>query len=79
MHSYFTVIALMWSSQTNYDVPYEANDFINRVFKVVHIILFIFISSASGGWKLDAIMKDDGRLPPREHTEFSRSRRERLC
>lgn len=49
----------MWTSQVHFDVRYEANDVVNRVLKCFHLVLFVYIGSASGGWDLEQLMKVD--------------------
>lgn len=65
----------MWTSQTHFDVRYESNDFLNRLLKCGHIILFVYIGAAGGGWDLGAFVTDPkGQLDPFDQVQQSESR-----
>lgn len=42
--------------QLHYDVRFEANDVMHRLFKVGHVILYVYIGAASGTWDLGAMV-----------------------
>lgn len=47
---------MMWMVQLHYDVRFEANDVMHRLFKVGHVILYVYIGAASGTWDLGAMV-----------------------
>lgn len=65
----------MWAWQVQYDVRYEANDIVHRVFKCLHIMLFIYIGAASAGWDLNVYTMFDPveDTDPFEHVIFQQA------
>lgn len=45
----------LWTSQLHYDLRFECNDVLHRMFKGFQILLFVYIASGSGGWDLTAL------------------------
>ncbi len=54
--SYYVVIVSIWTTQLHYDMRYEADDAVHRLLKPLHLVLFVYIGAASGGWDLKRIV-----------------------
>ena len=50
LHSYFTIIHWVWTSQTGYDIQFQADDIYHRVMKAVQVSVFVYIGAGSGKW-----------------------------
>ncbi|KLT41477.1 hypothetical protein CC85DRAFT_286387, partial [Cutaneotrichosporon oleaginosum] len=55
---YYVMIVSIWTTQLHYDMRYEGDDAVHRLLKPLHLVLFVYIGAASGGWDLAKI-----RLP----------------
>ncbi|GMK59089.1 hypothetical protein CspeluHIS016_0701040 [Cutaneotrichosporon spelunceum] len=53
--AYYVIIVSLWTTQLHYDMRYEGDDVVHRVFKGLHLALFVYIGAASGGWDLSRI------------------------
>ncbi|KAK8845345.1 hypothetical protein IAR55_006058 [Kwoniella newhampshirensis] len=60
--SYYTIISWVWTSQTHYDIRYQAEDGFHRLSKAVEIMSFIYMGAASGNWNPGMIRNDSGHL-----------------
>lgn len=45
----------LWTTQLHYDLRFECNDVMHRLFKGLQILLFVYVAAASGGWDLTAL------------------------
>lgn len=56
--SFFVIVFWTWVSQTAYDVRYQANDVLNRFWKFLQILLFLFQGASAGHWAPGRIRQD---------------------
>lgn len=54
--SYYAVIVSIWTTQLHYDIRYEGDDAVHRLLKPLHLVLFVYIGAASGGWDLSRVV-----------------------
>ncbi|BEI89868.1 uncharacterized protein CcaverHIS019_0212300 [Cutaneotrichosporon cavernicola] len=52
---YYVVIVSLWTTQLHYDIRYEGDDAVHRLLKPLHLLLFVYIGAASGGWDLSRL------------------------
>jgi hypothetical protein len=57
--SYFTIIQWIWATQTFYDIRFQAEDVVHRVYKAAQICLFVYIGAASRRWDLSKLRDPD--------------------
>ena len=57
--SYFTIIQWIWATQTYYDIRFQAEDVVHRVYKAAQICLFVYIGAASRRWDLSKLRDPD--------------------
>ncbi|ORX33247.1 hypothetical protein BD324DRAFT_640417 [Kockovaella imperatae] len=60
--SYFVIIHWVWTSQTTYDIQYQADDIYHRFVKSLQIAVFVYIGSGSGKWNPGSI-QDPSSMP----------------
>lgn len=58
-HSYYVIIVSIWTTQLHYDIRYEGDDATHRLLKPLHLVLFVYIGAASGGWDLSKIVRPE--------------------
>lgn len=69
------IIQWIWATQTYYDIRFQAEDVVHRVYKAAQICLFVYIGAAGGNWDLSKI-RDPDSIPNiasdryEEHCEF---------
>ncbi|WWD22293.1 hypothetical protein CI109_106784 [Kwoniella shandongensis] len=60
--SYYVIISWVWTSQTHYDVRYQAEDGFHRLCKAVQILAYIYMGAATGNWAPANIRNDEAHL-----------------
>ncbi|EJT97450.1 hypothetical protein DACRYDRAFT_97231 [Dacryopinax primogenitus] len=58
--SYFVIIWWVWASQTMYDVHFQANDWLHRIFKCLQLASFIFVGAGSANFTPFSVLPSDG-------------------
>ncbi|KZO92555.1 hypothetical protein CALVIDRAFT_540830 [Calocera viscosa TUFC12733] len=61
--SYFVIIWWVWASQTMYDVHFQANDWLHRIFKCMQLAAFAFVGATSGNFTPFSVIGNDGLDP----------------
>ncbi|KZT53868.1 hypothetical protein CALCODRAFT_511148 [Calocera cornea HHB12733] len=57
--SYFVIIWWVWASQTMYDVHFQANDWLHRIFKCMQLAAFAFVGATSGNFTPFSVLGND--------------------
>jgi hypothetical protein len=60
----------MWATQTYYDIRFQAEDVVHRVYKAFQIVLFVYIGAASRNWDLSRL-KDPDTIPGISDQEYT--------
>ncbi|WRT65361.1 uncharacterized protein IL334_002304 [Kwoniella shivajii] len=69
--SFFSIINWIWSSQTHYDIRYQADDGWHTLAKGCQIMTFVFMGAAAGNWNPGLIFYGDTGTYSQANTSFT--------
>lgn len=73
VHRYYVIIQWIWATQTYYDIRFQAEDVVHRVYKAAQICLFVYIGAAAGNWNL-AKIRDPDSVPSIDADDYETHR-----
>jgi hypothetical protein len=63
------IIQWIWATQTLYDVRFQAEDVVHRIYKAAQIYVYVYIGAASGNWEL-AKLRDPDSFPETKLNDY---------